>query len=145
VSRLHEPDGKAAIGVALSSLLLLASAAWLPWATIQTGNLTTSFGGARFGWMLIACGVGGIGLTAISFVRRRSQLVWLQLSLGGIASVCSILLAFARIACESRSRFRFGLLTHRLRYRNWVGDSGFCRHVRLWLCPTSLGPRLRGK
>jgi hypothetical protein len=88
----------ALISEGLSSLLLLVSATWLPWATYRTATLTMSFRGGRLGLVLVACVSGSLGLAAVSLAWNRAGVYWLELSLGCIALICSLVLALAKIA-----------------------------------------------
>jgi hypothetical protein len=112
VDRLRELKSKATIGEVLASLLLIFSAAWLPWATLRTANLTTHFGGDPFGWVLVSCSAGCIGLVAISAVWRGSWVYWLEISLGCIAALGSLLLALAKISDANQAANSISAYSH---------------------------------
>ena len=90
-------------GQALASLLLLISAIWLPWATYRSAALAVTFNGGRFRLVLVACGVGSLGLVAVSLLWNRTgdqywRVHWFQLFLGCAGLIFSLGIALSRIA-----------------------------------------------
>jgi hypothetical protein len=89
---------RATEGELLASLLLLMSAIWLPWATYRSTSLVMTLRGGRFGWVLVACSAGSLGLVAVSLLWDKVGVYWLQLLLGCAALICSLAIALSKIA-----------------------------------------------
>ncbi len=97
MSRLRR-NFRGAIGTVLASVLLLISAMWLPWATYRSTTLDVTFGSGRFGFILVFCAAGSLGLVGVSLFGKRPIVHWLHLLLGCGALLCSLAIALAKIA-----------------------------------------------
>ncbi len=89
---------RGAIERVLASVLLLISAIWLPWATYRSPTLDVTFKSGHFGWILVFCGLGSLGLVGVSLFRNRPIDLLLHLLLGCGALICSVANALAKIA-----------------------------------------------
>jgi hypothetical protein len=98
--------GRSNRGVAVSvlaSVVLLASAIWLPWATYRTSALTVTFRSGRLGPVLVVCGAASIVLVVLCRWSTSSSLLWIQLVLGCLSLLCSVTIALSKIADANRT------------------------------------------
>jgi hypothetical protein len=105
----------------IAAALFVVAATVMPWATYENvmKDATTTFQSGDFGPVLVAIGIATVVLALVSLVRPIRILAWLQLGLGGVALVVSVVIALDKISAAnhvvregaSRTSYQYGAPT----------------------------------